>query len=157
VLWRQNAAAVLTIAFSFERVLTPRPDRLFEEQRKPSGVCLAFGHSWCDKRVIGEPLNLIHNVAPKGQKLAGYVTLSRRVGSIRLERIIQGSNARASRDKTKVPWQRADDQQGVILEPGCGANANTQIRRQLQPIPRQKLSGTRLLIGRFRRRGANVQ
>jgi hypothetical protein len=62
-----------TIPFSFERVLTPRPDRLFEEQRKPSGVCLAFGHSWCDKRVIGESPNLIHNVAPNRAKIGRLV------------------------------------------------------------------------------------
>jgi hypothetical protein len=78
VLWRQNAAAVLLFPFRSKRLLTPRPDRLFEEQRKPSGVCLAFGHSWCDKRVIGESPNLIHNVAPNRAEIG---RLSADIGS----------------------------------------------------------------------------
>ena len=54
----------ITILFSFERGLTRRPGRVFDKQLRPSGVCVAFGHSWCDKRIIGESLNLVHNVAP---------------------------------------------------------------------------------------------
>jgi hypothetical protein len=53
------------ILFRSKLVILQRSDRLFEQQWRPPGVCLAFGHSWCDKRVIVELPNLIHNVAPK--------------------------------------------------------------------------------------------
>jgi len=47
-------------------------DRLFEEQWRPSRICLAFGHSWCDKRVIGESPNLIHNLAPNRAEIGQF-------------------------------------------------------------------------------------
>src|SRR5260370_2400214 len=52
-------------SFSFEIGHTPAIRRLFEQLWRPLGVCLAFVHSWCDKRVIVDLPNLFHNVAPK--------------------------------------------------------------------------------------------
>jgi hypothetical protein len=54
-----------TILFSFERGLNLRADRLFAKHWRPSGICLAFGPSLCDKRLIGESSNLNHNLALK--------------------------------------------------------------------------------------------
>ena len=53
-------SAIILFSFEIDQYSGSRP--LVEQHWRPSGVCLAFGHSWCDKRVIGEPSNLIHHV-----------------------------------------------------------------------------------------------
>jgi hypothetical protein len=56
----------LEIALELEAHLpmSSAADCLLKQSRRASRICDAFGHSRCDKRVIGEPSNVILDVAP---------------------------------------------------------------------------------------------
>jgi hypothetical protein len=140
-------------SFSFEIGHTPAIRRLFEQLWRPLGVCLAFGHSWCDKRVIVEPANLIHNVAPKRADI-GRLTLNNAAYSAdcRCNRWPYRVNGFARRTDGERVRNRCDFHEGepTISAGAAGCRRNVRAVPKLVPIdPRARDEATEPFVRRL--------